>query len=230
MVQAWAAIRGSQRQLKAGTEAPGMRRAPCGGLLPPTGHEAGSVWWAPTAKGSSSATSACWGTESLEPLDGAGESTLRGFVEGESKACSSESSNDATELYESGDSDFACRAPNHANATKSRTPLPSWRHLNGRVPRAHTTRILYAPRGDKQLLHVGSSSLSANPSHLRGPSGKGYARPSLSGGKHLRARGGGWGQERGGTRLVAAFTGRGDRPGIVTHTIHAPTTWATRPV
>jgi len=26
MVQAWAAIRGSQRQLKAGTEAPGMRR------------------------------------------------------------------------------------------------------------------------------------------------------------------------------------------------------------
>ena len=79
-----------------------------------TGHEAGSVWWAPTAKGSSSATSACWGTEPFGPLDGAGESTLRGFVEGESEACSSESSNDATEVYESGNSDCACRAPNHA--------------------------------------------------------------------------------------------------------------------
>ena len=109
MVQAWAEIRGSQRQLKSGTEAPG--------------HEAGSVWWAPTAKGSSSATSACWGTEPLGPLDGAGESTIRGFVEGlGSKACSSESSNDATEVCESGDADCACRAPNHANATKSRTP------------------------------------------------------------------------------------------------------------
>ena len=174
-----------------------------------TGHEAGSVWWAPTAKGSSSATSACWGTEPLGPLDGAGESTLRGFVEGRSKACSSESSNDATEVCESGDSDFACRAPHHANATKSRTPLPSWRHLNGRAQRAPlATRILYnAPRGEKHLLHVGSSSLSANPSHLRGPSGKGYARPSLSGGKHSRARGGGWGQERGGTRRQPSLEG-----------------------
>jgi hypothetical protein len=144
MVQAWAEIRGSQRQLKSGTEAPGH------GTEAP-GHEAGSVW-APTAKGSSSATSTCWGTEPLGPLDGAGESTLRGFVEGESKACSSESSNDATELCESGDSDFACRAPNHANATKSRTPLPSWRHFNGRAePAPLATRILYnAPRGDKQ--------------------------------------------------------------------------------
>ena len=50
----------------------------------------------------------------MGPLDGSGESTLRGFVEGGSKACSSESSNDATEVYESGNSDCACRAPNHA--------------------------------------------------------------------------------------------------------------------
>jgi hypothetical protein len=120
-----------------------------------TGHEAGSVCWAPTAKGSSSATSACWGTEPLGPLDGAGESTLRGFVEGlGSKACSSESSNDATEVCESGDSDLACGAPNHANATKSRTSLPAWRHLNGRAQRAPlATRILYnAPRGDKPFI------------------------------------------------------------------------------
>ncbi len=196
-----------------------------------TGHEAGSVWWAPTAKGSSSATSACWGTEPLGPLDGAGKSTLRGFVEGEFKACSSESSNDATEVCESGDSDFACRAPNHANATKSRTPLPSWRHVNGRAQRAPlATRILYnAPRGDKQVLHVGSSSLSANPSHLRGPSGRGYARPSL-GGMKRRAREGEVGAGAWATRPVAAFSGTRDRLGIVTHTIHAPTTWATRPV
>ena len=53
---------------------------------------------------------------------------------------------------------------------------------------------------------------------------------ALGEGTHSRVRGGGGGQERGGTRPVEAFSGRGDRLGIVTHTIHAPPTWATRPV
>jgi hypothetical protein len=157
MVQAWAAIRGSHRQLKAGTEVPGMRRAPCGGLLPPKDRPrrrarvgGPSHWRRWTAL--ANLHSACLWRVNPKPARPSHRTTRRKCV------------NRATRTVPAA----------HQTTRSSLVSGPaavSWRHLNGRAqPAPLATRILYnAPRGEKQLLHVGSSSLSANPSHLRGP-------------------------------------------------------------